>query len=138
MLKQASEFFSENNIFFKYILALIGIYLAQTAFKISKCRQDGSFDWHKLINGMVTYALYFIGIIIFFFAGSFLPNDKAVITFDGKTYNIPDALTMLIWALILLQAGKCFRNIQATFDIKETDLKKNTVNDYDVDKFYGR
>lgn len=124
MLKQASEFFSVDNIFFNYILCLIGIYLAQTAFKISKCRKDGTFDWRKLISGMFDYALYFLGIIIFFYAGSFLPPEKTVITFDGKNYNIPDALTMLIWVLILLQAGKCFKNIQATFNIKDEDITK--------------
>lgn len=124
MLKQASEFFSVDNIFFNYILCLIGIYLAQTAFKISKCRKDGTFDWKKLISGMFDYALYFLGIIIFFYAGSFLPPEKTVITFDGKNYNIPDALTMLIWVLILLQAGKCFKNIKDTFNITDEDIQK--------------
>lgn len=138
MLQQMSEFFSDSNIFFKYILAIIGIYLAQTAFKISKCRKDGTFSWKELLNGMFDYAIYFVGIIIFFFAGSFLPADKTTIQFDGKSYNIPDALTMLIWALIVLQAGKCFKNIQETFNIKDSDIKNtNQLNDYDVDKFYG-
>lgn len=138
MLKQMSEFFSADNVFFKYILAIIGIYLAQTAFKISKCRKDGTFSWKELLNGMFDYAIYFIGIIIFFFAGSFLPADKTTITFDGKNYNIPDALTMLMWALIVLQSAKCFKNIQETFNIKDEDIKStNHLNDYDVDKFYG-
>lgn len=138
MIKQMSEFFSADNVFFKYILAIIGIYLAQTAFKISKCRKDGTFSWKELLNGMFDYAIYFIGIIIFFFAGSFLPADKTTITFGGKNYNIPDALTMLMWALIVLQSAKCFKNIQETFNIKDEDIKStNHLNDYDVDKFYG-
>ena len=74
---------------------------------------------------MIDYALYFVGIVIFFFAGELIPNEN-VITFDGKQYTITNMLTMIMWALIVLQAGKCFNNIKETFSLSEDDIAQKT------------
>ena len=64
MQKQITNFFTTDNKFFTYVLVIIGIYVAQTLFKISKCRKDGTFDWKLLINGLIDYAIYFCGVIV--------------------------------------------------------------------------
>lgn len=122
MLKQINAFFCPDNDFFTYVLVIIGIYIAQTFFKVSKVRKTGEFDWQELINGIIDYGLYFIGLIIFFFAGTLIP-DKQIINFDGKSYTITSLLTILAYLLMVAQAKKCFDNIIATFDIKKEDIK---------------
>ena len=132
MLKKINLFFTEDNEFFIYVLVIIGIYLAQTAFKVAKCRKDGTFDWKELLNGMIDYAIYFIGILIFFFAGTLIP-DKQIINFDGKSYTITSLLTIFAYILMVAQAMKMFKNIQETFNIA-TD-KPLEVNDKEA--FFG-
>lgn len=121
MLKQVESFFCLKNEFFTYILVLIGIYIAQTFFKISKVRKTGEFDWKELVNGIIDYALYFVGIIVFFFAGTLIP-DKEMISFEDKTYSITSLLTVIMYGLIVAQASKCFKNIMETFNIKKENL----------------
>ena len=125
MLKLTTSFFTVDNQFFKYILVIVAIYVAQTLFKISATRQKGEFDWKKLINGTIDYVIYFAGIIVFFFGGSIIPDVK-ILEVNGQSYSIPDALNLFALALIIIQATKCFKNIKETFEIKDEDL---TVND---------
>lgn len=123
MEKQVVQFFSQENDFFRYVLVIIGIYFAQTFFKVSAARKKKTFSWSELINGMIDYLIYFVGIIIFFFAGTLVP-DKALINFADKTYTITDALTILAYGLMGTQAYKCFKNIQETFNIADDDIPK--------------
>lgn len=108
--------------FIKYVLVLIGIYIAQTTFKISATRQAGTFDFKKLVNGMIDYAIYFTGIMILFYAGSLI-SDVQIIPIGDKTYTITDALTALAYALIVMQAKKCFDNIRETFQVDDEVIK---------------
>ena len=94
MNKQLIAFFTEEESFFRYVLVIIGIYFAQTFFKVSACRRQGNFSFNELVNGMVDHFIYFVGIVIFFFAGTLIPNEN-IITFADKSYNITDALTLL-------------------------------------------
>lgn len=119
--------------FFKYVLVLIGVYAAQTLFKIATTRKDGSFDIKKLINGVIDYAIYFCGILVLFYAGSLI-SDIQIIPIGDKTYTITDALTALAYALIVMQSKKCFDNIRETFKVTDDDVAKTKVNDYEVDK----
>ena len=100
--------------------------MAQTAFKVAKCRKDGTFDWKELLNGIIDYAIYFLGLIIFFFSGTLIP-DKQIINFDGKSYTITALLTIFAYILMVAQAAKMFRNIQETFNIEPE--KQIEVND---------
>ena len=127
MLKKINLFFTEDNEFFVYVLVIIGIYMAQTAFKVAKCRKDGTFDWKELLNGIIDYAIYFLGLIIFFFSGTLIP-DKQIINFDGKSYTITALLTIFAYVLMVAQASKMFRNIQETFNI-QPEKKIEEVND---------
>ena len=122
--KLATSFFTIDNQFFDYILVLIAIYIAQTLFKISSTRQKGEFDWKKLINGTIDYAIYFAGIIVFFFGGTIIPNVK-ILEVNGQSYSIPDALTLFALALIVIQSTKAFKNIKETFEVKDEDLNVN-------------
>ena len=110
MNKQLVAFFTEDESFFRYVLVIIGIYFAQTFFKVSACRRQGNFSFNELVNGMVDHFIYFVGIVIFFFAGTLIPNEN-IITFADKSYNITDALTLLAYVLMARQAYKCFQNI---------------------------
>lgn len=110
--------------FFTYVLVLIGIYIAQTLFKIASTRKDGTFDFRTLINGIIDYAIYFCGIIVLFYAGNLI-SDTQIIPIGDKTYTITDALTMLAYALIVLQAKKCFDNIKETFQVSDEDVVKS-------------
>lgn len=119
--------------FFTYVLVLVGIYVAQTLFKIASTRKNGSFDIKKLINGVIDYAIYFCGILVLFYAGSLI-SDTQIIPIGDKNYTITDALTALAYALIVMQSKKCFDNIRETFKITDDDVVKTQVNDYDVDR----
>lgn len=121
------------NQFFTYVLVLVGIYIAQTLFKIATTRKDGTFDFHKLISGIIDYAIYFCGIMVLFYAGSLI-SDTQIIPIGDKTYTITDALTALAYALIVMQAKKCFDNIKETFQVTDDDVNKTKVNDFDVDR----
>ena len=121
MEKLAMSFFTVENEFFKYVLVIVGTYVAQTFFKVSATRKDGTFDWKKLINGIIDYAIYFAGILIFFFAG-LLIQDMKIIPLGDKTLTIDDALTAIAYTLMVAQALKCFKNIRETFGIKEEDI----------------
>ena len=107
-----------------YVLVIIAVYIAQTLFKVSATRQKGEFDWKKLINGTIDYAIYFAGIIVFFFGGTLIPNVK-ILEVNGQSYSIPDALTLFALALIIIQSTKAFKNIKETFDVKDQDLVVN-------------
>lgn len=124
MYKQLTEFFTIKNNFFTYVLVIIAVYIAQTLFKVSATRQKGEFDLKKLINGTIDYAIYFAGIIVFFFGGTLIPNIK-ILEVNGQSYSIPDALTLFALALIIIQSTKAFKNIKETFDVKDQDLVVN-------------
>lgn len=130
MEKLAMSFFTVENEFFKYVLVIVGTYVAQTFFKVSATRKDGTFDWKKLINGIIDYVIYFAGILIFFFAG-LLIQDVKIIPLGDKTLTIDDALTAIAYTLMVAQALKCFKNIRETFGIKEEeiDLQINKKNE---------
>ena len=130
MLKQINLFFTEDNEFFIYVLVIIGIYLAQTCFKISKVYKTKEFDWNELIDGTVRYAIYFLGLLIGFFSGTLVP-DKSIFNFDGKSYTITAGLRLFAYILMVAQAAKMFRNIQETFNIKPKK-KVEEVNDKDA------
>ena len=112
-----------DNIFLKYVQVLIAIYIAQTFFKLSAVRKTGEFDWKELLYGMLDYALYFCGILILFYGGSLIP-DVAIIPMGDKSLTITDALTLLAYALIVLQSKKCIDNIRDTFGITDDVLKE--------------
>ena len=122
MLKQLNNFFCPDCEFFTYVLVIIGIYIAQTLFKVSKVRKTGEFDWKKLVDGIIDYALYFAGLLVFFFVGTLIP-DKQIINFDGKSYTITSLLTLFAYILMVAQAKKCFDNIMATFDITPESVR---------------
>ena len=90
-------------------------------------KKDGTFDWKELLNGIIDYAIYFLGLIIFFFSGTLIP-DKQIINFDGKSYTITALLTIFAYVLMVAQASKMFRNIQETFNI-QPEKKIEEVND---------
>lgn len=120
--------------FFKYVLVLIGIYIAQTLFKVASTRKDGTFDFRILIRGVIDYAIYFCGILVLFYAGSLI-SDTQIIPIGDKNYTITDALTMLAYALIVMQSKKCFDNIRETFQVSDDDVNvTHMYNDYDVDR----
>ena len=112
-----------DNIFFKYVQVLIAIYVAQTFFKISTVRKTGEFDWKELLFGILDYALYFIGVLILFYGGSLIP-EVAIIPMGDKTLTITDALTLLAYVLIVMQAKKCIDNIRETFGIDDDVIKE--------------
>lgn len=132
LTKQICNFFCMNNEFFTYVVVIIGIYCAQTMFKISKVRKTGEFDWKKLVDGIIDYSLYFIGLMVFFFVGTMIP-DKQIINFDGKSYTITSLLTLFAYILMVAQAKKCFDNIMATFDITP-----ETVRDIQAEILKGK
>ena len=128
MLKKINLFFTEDNKFFIYVLVIVGTYLAQTAFKVAKCRKDGTFDWKKLLDGMIDYSIYFLGILIFFFSGTLIPNEQFIV-FEGKQYNITSILTIFAYALMVAQAVKMLKNIKETFAIEpDKPIEINDVN----------
>jgi len=120
-----TSFFTIENEFFTYVLVIIGIYIAQTFFKISACRKDGTFSFKELFDGMIDYAIYFLGILVFFFSGMLIPKAQ-IIPLSDKYLTIDDALTAMAYALIIIQSAKCFKNIKETFNIKDEEI---TVND---------
>ena len=124
MDRKICEFFCLENEFFNYVLVIIGTYIAQTAFKISATRKDGTFDWKLLINGIIDYAIYFIGVLIFFFAGQLI-SELEIIPLGDKKLTIDDALTAVAYTLMVAQALKCFKNIRETFGVKEEDIVVN-------------
>ena len=109
------------NEFLRYVLVIVLIYLAQTLFKISATRKQGTFDWKELFNGMFDYAIYFLGVLVFFYAGTLIP-DMQLIKIGETAYNITDALTLIAIALIGIQSAKAFKNIKETFELKDEDI----------------
>lgn len=138
MLKLASKFFDISNPFFQYACGIVIVYLAQVFFKLSKTWHDKSFDWKKLFDGTVSYALYFIGVILLFFAGVFVPDMK--FTFLGNELTLQAGLTLLALCLFAAQVKKAISNIIETFKITDDNVKelKTQLNDHDVDKFFGK
>ena len=138
MLKLIDKFFAITNPFFQYSFGIVIVYLAQVFFKLSKAWSDKSFDWRKLLDGTVSYALYFIGVILLFFAGEFVPDMK--FTFLGNTLTLQAGLTLLALCLFAAQVKKAIQNIIETFKITDNNVKelKTQLNDYDVDKFFGK
>lgn len=125
MYRQVIAFFDFRNDFFKCVIGIILIYLAQTLFKISKTRHDNDFSWKKLLDGMLNYAIYFAGIIVLFFAGEIFPNAK--ITIFNNELNLVDALTLLALVLFIKQSTKALRNIMENFELTDKDIE--AVND---------
>jgi len=126
MYKQLTEFFTIKNDFFIYVLVIVGMYTGQTFFKLSKCHDKGTFSWKKLLNGLYSYSLYFMGVIVVFFAGQLIPDLK-LIPLGKDTLTVEQALTLLAYYLMALQSIKCFKNIKETFNIKDEDI---VVNDH--------
>ena len=124
MYKQAIAFFNVENEFFTYVLVIIGIYIAQTFFKISATRKEGTFDWKKLIDGLIDYAIYFVGILVFFFSGMLIPKAQ-INPLSDKYLTIDDALTAMAYALIIIQSVKCFKNIKETFQVSDEQIVVN-------------
>lgn len=124
MYRKIMAFLTVENQFFTYVLVIIGIYIAQTLFKISATRKDGTFDWNKLLNGLIDYAIYFLGIIVVFFSGQLVP-DAEIIPIGEKTLTINDALIAIAYTLMVAQSIKCFKNIRDTFNVKDDDLPVN-------------
>ena len=112
--------------FFKYVEVLVGIYVAQTGFKIASTRKNKTFDIHELLNGIVDYAIYFLSVTVFFFAGMLIPDVK-IIDIGDKTLNITDALTLLAYGMIIIQAKKCFDNIKETFQVSDEVISKTVM-----------
>ena len=106
---------------------LAGIYVAQTCFKIASSRKDGTFDIKKLLDGIVDHVIRFAGIIIFFYAGSFI-SDKQIIPLGDKTLTIDDALTAFAYGLIVVQAISLFGNIREVYKIDD-DVVNRTLNE---------
>ena len=115
-----NEIFEE---FLTYVVVLVCIYVAQTGFKIASTRRQGTFDWKELLNGIIDYAIYFLGVMAFFFGGTLIP-DKQIIIVNDKNLTIVDALTMVAYTLIVAQSAKMFKNILETFKVKEEDISK--------------
>lgn len=124
MYRKIVAFLTVENQFFTYVLVIIGIYIAQTLFKISATRKDGTFDWNKLLNGLIDYAIYFLGIIVVFFSGQLVP-DAEIIPIGEKALTINDALIAIAYTLMVAQSIKCFKNIRDTFNVKDDDLPIN-------------
>lgn len=113
--------------FLIYVLVLVCIYASQTLFKISATRKKGTFDWRELLSGIFDYTIYFLGVLLFFYAGTLIP-DMQLIGIGDKKYNITDALSLIAVILIGIQSAKAFKNIKETFDIKDEQLKVNNIN----------
>lgn len=113
--------------FLKYVGVLAGIYLAQTGFKIASARKDGSFDWKKLIDGIIDHVIRFVSIIIFFYVGTFI-SDVQIIPLGDKTLTIDDALTALAYGMIAIQAVKLFNNIREVYQVDD-DTVINSINE---------
>ncbi len=111
--------------FLMYVGVLAGIYIAQTCFKIATTRKDGTFDIKKLLDGIVDHIIRFVGIIIFFYAGSFI-SDKQIIPLGEKVFTIDDALTAFAYSLIVIQSIKLFGNIRETYEVDDDTLRKIT------------
>ena len=109
--------------FMIYVLVLVCIYGAQTLFKISATWEQGTFDWKKLLKGIFGYAIYFSGVMLFFYAGTLIP-DMQLIAIGEVKYTITDALSLIAVVLIGIQSAKAFKNIRETFDVKEEDISK--------------
>lgn len=127
MLKLLNNYFTTANPFYKCAIAIIIVYAAQLLFKISKTWHDGTFDWRKLVDGMVSYAIYFVGVILLFFSGELMPDMKFSIF--GNEMTLKDGMTLLAFILFAMQVKKALNNIIETFKIKEEDVKQLDVND---------
>lgn len=114
--------------FITYVTVIVLIYLAQLLFKVSATRKDGTFSFKELINGAIDYGIYFLGILVFFYAGSLIPEEH-IITIADRQYTITDALTMIAYTLIVIQSIKAFKNIKDTFEIAEDVIQ---TNDHDA------
>lgn len=127
MLKLITNYFTTSNQFYRCALAIVIVYCAQLLFKLSKTRHDKTFDWKKLIDGVESYAYYFAGVILLFFAGELMPDMKFSIF--GNEMTLKDGLTLLAFILFSMQVKKALTNVIETFKIKEEDAKDITIND---------
>ena len=131
MLKLITNYFTTANPFYKCALAIIIVYLAQLLFKVSKTWHDKTFDWQKLVDGMASYAIYFVGVILLFFSGELMPDMKFSIF--GNEMTLKDGMTLLAFILFAMQVKKALNNIIETFKIKEEDAKEvKDINDKDA------
>ncbi len=124
-----AEFYS----FMNYVKVIVLIYVAQTLFKISATRKDGTFDWKKLLYGIFDYSIYFLGILAFFYAGTLIPNAE-ILPIGNKKLTITDALESIAYVLIAIQSAKAFKNIKDTFNVKDEDVSVNNINSVQVGK----
>ena len=76
---------------------------------------------------MVSYAIYFVGVILLFFSGELMPDMKFSIF--GNEMTLKDGMTLLAFILFAMQVKKALNNIIETFKIKEEDAKQLDVND---------
>ena len=127
MLKLLTDYFTTANSFYRCACAIIVVYLAQLTFKISKTWHDKTFDWKKLIDGIISYAMYFVGVIFLFFAGELMPDMK--FSFFGNEMTLKDGLTLLAFILFAMQVKNALNNIIETFKIKKEDAEGIEVND---------
>lgn len=125
MYKQVIAFFNVDNDFFKCVLGIVLIYIAQTLFKISKSRHENDFSWQKLFDGILNYAIYFLGVVVLFFAGEIFPNAKIIIFNNEMT--LVDALTLLALVLFIKQSTKALKNIMDNFQLTDKDIQ--IIND---------
>lgn len=112
--------------FLKYVGVLAGIYVAQTGFKIASTRKSGSFDFKKLIDGIIDHIIRFASILVFFYVGSFI-SDKQIIPLGDKTLTIDDALTAFAYGLIVIQSISLFGNIREAYQIEDEDIVKHIM-----------
>lgn len=106
--------------FFIYVLVIAATYVAQTLFKISNTRKDGTFNYRILINGIIDHLIYFAGILVLFFAGLLIP-DITIAVINNQTYTIVSALTLLAYYLMIKQAVKCLNNIKEKYEITRAE-----------------
>lgn len=109
--------------FLKYVGVLAGIYVAQTVFKISSTRKNGTFDYKELLDGILDHALKFIGITIFFYVGTFV-SDMQIIPLGDKTLTIDDALITFAYGLIVYQSIQFFGNIREAYSMADEEIAK--------------
>lgn len=118
-------------IFFIYVLVIAATYVAQTLFKISNTRKEGTFDYRILKDGIIDHLIYFAGILVFFFAGLLIPDVKIAVI-NGTEYTVVSALTLLAYYLMVKQATLCLNNIKEKYEIKRVEKIEETQTTFEL------
>ena len=118
-------------IFFTYVLVIAATYAAQTLFKISNTRKEGTFDYKILKDGIIDHLIYFAGILVFFFAGLLIPNVKIAVI-NGTEYTVVSALTLLAYYLMVKQAVLCLNNIKEKYEIQRVEKIEETQTTFEL------